>query len=89
MARYLAICSNPGITEEQFRSKFDRIKKWRPDRRTWVIKAYCGYDSGDLVIECETPDKSNFDEWLENTGWNVKSVNEINLIHEAGTVWAL
>ena len=51
MARFVAICEKPGITEAQFTQCFDRMKKWRPDRRTYVVKAYCNLSEGRLVAE--------------------------------------
>ena len=89
MSRYLAICEAPNITEEQFRDKFDRIRKWRPTRRTWVLKAYCSTDQGSVVVECESPEKAPFEEWLANTGWKVNTINDISFIHESGSVWPM
>jgi hypothetical protein len=87
MARYLAIGEKPGLKEEEFRGAFDQIRKWRIDRQSWVIKAYLGTDSGKLVIECETPERARFEEWLSKAGWQVDAIHQIDLIHEAGTVW--
>lgn len=40
MARFIAIHNVPGITEADFRDKLDAVRKWRPDRRTTVLKVY-------------------------------------------------
>ena len=53
MARFIAVHNVPGITEEQFREKLDAVKKWRPDRRTTVLKVYGDLKTGTLVSECE------------------------------------
>jgi hypothetical protein len=87
MARYLAVCEKPGIDEEQFKQAFDRVRKWRIGRRTWVVKAYCDLSTGKLAAECEAPDKAPFEEWLKNNGWKVEEILDVKLIHEAGAVW--
>ena len=40
MARFIAIHNVPGITEEDFRDKLNAVRKWRPDRRTTILKVY-------------------------------------------------
>ena len=40
MARFIAIHNVPGITEEQFRESLGAVSKWRPDRRTTILKVY-------------------------------------------------
>jgi len=87
MARYIAIGEAPGLTEAQFRERFNEVKKWRFDKRSWVVKAYCVLGEGKVVIECETPEKGQFEEWLKKTGWKVNGVYGVNLIHEAGSIW--
>jgi hypothetical protein len=87
MARYLAIGDAPGLDEAEFRGAFDQFKKWRIDRQSWVIKAYLGSDSGKLVVECETPERSRFEAWLKERGWRMDGIYQIDLIHEAGTIW--
>ena len=87
MSRFIAICAEPSITEEQFRETFDRVRKWRADRRTWVVKAYCNLNEGKVLVECEAPERAPFEEWLRNTGWTVDGVYGVDLIHEAGAIW--
>jgi len=87
MGRFIAVCEKPGITEEEFREAFDRVKKWRIDRRTWIVKAYCDLSTGKLVAECEAPEKARFEEWLKNTGWRMDTIYQVNLILEAGSIW--
>lgn len=87
MPRFVAIAEMPRITEQQFRQTFDAVKKWRYERRSWVVKAYCSLSDGKLVVECETADRTSFEQWLKNTGWKVSGVYQVNLIHEAGSVW--
>lgn len=87
MARFLAIGEMPGITEEQFRQNFDTIRKWRPERRTWIVKAYCSLSDGKMAVECETPEQDSFEAWLQKTGWKVDHICRVDLIHEAGAIW--
>ena len=87
MARFVAICEKPGITDSQFRQCFDRMKKWRPARRTYVVKAYCNLSEGKVIAECEAAEKAAFEEWLKSTGWKVNGTYQVNLIHEAGSIW--
>ena len=89
MSRFIAICEMPGITDEQFRQTFDRVRKWRPDRRTWIVKAYCDLSDGRLVVECEAPERASFEGWLSNTHWKVDGIYGVDLIHEAGAVWPM
>ncbi len=87
MARFVALCEKPGITEAQFRETFDRVKKWRPDRRTFIVKAYCDISDGKVIAECEALEKTPFEVWLKGTGWKVNAILPVNFIHEAGSVW--
>ena len=62
MARFMAIHTIPGIIEERFRAALDQVKKWRPDRRTTVLKVYCDLSEGRLISECEAPEQSQFED---------------------------
>ena len=87
MARYLAIGEMPSLDEPQFREALNAHRKWRIDRQSFVVKAYWTRDEHKLVVECETPDKSRFENWLANNGWQVDGIYRVDLIHEAGTIW--
>ena len=87
MARFVAIGEMPNLTETAFREALDRHKKWRFDRQSWVIKAYMSPDDGKLIVECETPEQSRFEEWLKKNGWPYSEIHRVKLIHEGGTVW--
>ena len=89
MTRYVAVCKESKVTDDDFKGRLDRIRKWRPDRRTWIIKAYYARDEGKIIVECETPDKAHFEQWLADTEWPVDDIYEVHLIHEAGTIWPL
>jgi hypothetical protein len=89
MARFVAVSDVPGMTEAQFREALGPVKKWRfgSRRRSWIIKAYCNLDQGKVVVECETPDRAEFEQWLEGTGWKTDDLYPVSFIHEAATIW--
>jgi len=88
MARFLAICSQPGLDEASFRNALGAFNKWRPDRWTFVTKAYACAD-GKIVAECEAREKAHFEAWLKGMGWKVESIHDVNFIHEAGQIWKM
>lgn len=87
MARYVAVSRVPGLTEEKFRSALERVRDWRFERRSWIIKAYFDPSKGEVISECETPEKDRFVEWLEKTGWKTDEILDVTLVHEAGSIW--
>jgi hypothetical protein len=89
MARFVAIAETPGLTEAQFRQTFDRMRKWRPERRTWIIKAYCSLADARVVVECEAPERQPFEAWLQKTGWKIAHLHQVDFIHEAGDIWPM
>ena len=64
MARFLAIHNVSGFTEEQFREKLSTVSKWRPDRRTTILKVYGDSERGKLVTECEAVEQEHFEDWI-------------------------
>mgnify|MGYP001609484332 CR=1 FL=1 len=86
MARFLAVCSQPGVNEAKFKESLGAFKKWRPDRWTFVTKAYACSD-GLVVAECEARQKGDFEQWLKGTGWKVESIHQVDVIHESGQLW--
>ena len=89
MSRFIAIVEKAGLSEDQFRGALNRTGKWRFARRGWVVKAYCALATGKLVVECEAPEQSHFEEWLESNGWQTRDVHRVDFIHEAGAVWPM
>ncbi|MDP2950125.1 MAG: hypothetical protein Q8P22_11375 [Chloroflexota bacterium] len=88
MARFLAICSQPEMNESKFKEALGGFKKWRPDRWTFVTKAYACAD-GKIVAECEAREKAHFEQWLMGTGWKVEGIHDVTHIHEAGQIWKM
>lgn len=89
MPRYLAVADVPGLTEESFREALTPTRKWRFDRQSWVTKAACDLANGRVFVECESSDQSRFEAWLADRSWRTPHIHEIDLIHEAGTVWPM
>ena len=89
MSRFVAIHSVPGITEEAFRDKLDAVKKWRPDRRTTILKVYGDLSTGRLITECEAAEQSHFEDWISLVGWPAESIHQVDMICQVGNIWKL
>ena len=89
MSRCVAIHSVPGITEEAFRDKLDAVKKWRPDRRTTILKVYGDLSTGRLITECEAAEQSHFEDWISMVGWPADSIHQVDMICQVGNIWKL
>ncbi len=89
MARFIAVHNVAGITEEQFREKLDSVKKWRPDRRTTILKVYGDLQSGTLVSECEAVEQAHFEDWMKMVGWPATSIHKVDMICQVGNFWKL
>ena len=87
MTRFVAVHSVPGITEEAFRDKLDAVRKWRPDRRTTVVKVYGDLENGTLVTECEAVEQAHFEDWINMVGWPAQSIHKVDLICQVGNFW--
>ena len=87
MARFIAIHKVPGITEKQFRDKLDAVRKWRPDRRTTVLKVYGDLQEGTLISECEAVEQVHFEDWANQVGWPVLSIHKVDVICQVGNFW--
>ena len=89
MARFIAIHNVPGITEEQFRGSLGSVSKWRPDRRTTILKVYGDLETGRLVSECEAVEQSHFEDWINLVGWPAESIHKVDMICQVGNFWNL
>ena len=89
MARFIAVHQVSGITEAQFRDKLDAVKKWRPDRRTTILKVYGDLASGTLVSECEAAEQQHFEDWITLVGWPATSIHKVDMICQVGNFWKL
>ena len=89
MARFLAIHNVSGLTEEQFREKLSAVSKWRPDRRTTILKVYGDLSRGKLVTECEAVEQEHFEDWIKMTGWPAESIFNVDLVMQVGNIWKL
>ena len=89
MARFIAIHNVPGITEEDFRDKLNAVRKWRPDRRTTILKVYGNLEAGMLVTECEAVEQSHFEDWINLVGWPAASIHKVDMVCQVGNIWKL
>jgi hypothetical protein len=87
MARFIAIHSVPGITEEDLREKLDAVRKWRPDRRTTILKVYGDLQKGMLISECEAVEQAHFEDWIKMVGWPAQSIHQVDMICQVGNFW--
>jgi hypothetical protein len=87
MVRYIAVHHVPGITEEEFRDKLTSVRKWRPDRRTTILKVYADLQHGRLISECEAVERSQFEDWIKEVGWPTESINQVGMIAQVGNIW--
>jgi hypothetical protein len=87
MARFIAVHNVPGITEADFRDKLDAVKKWRPDRRTTILKVYADTSRGKLFTECEAVEQSHFEDWMKMAGWPADEICQVDLIFQTGDMW--
>ena len=68
MPRFMAIHNVSGVSEKEFREKLETVRKWRPDRRTTILKVYGDLEQGKLVTECEAVEQSHFEDWIKMVG---------------------
>jgi hypothetical protein len=87
MARFIAIHNVPGITEADFQEKLNAVRKWRPDRRTTILKVYGDLQKGMLISECEAVEQSHFDDWIEMVGWPAQAIHKVDVICQVGNFW--
>lgn len=91
MARFLATHTIADLTEADLREKLGAytggVAKWRPDRRTTILKVYADPANGKLFTECEAAEQSHFQDWLTLTGWPPESIHQITLIFQTGDLW--
>ncbi len=89
MPRFVAVAEAPNLSEESFRAALGTMRKWRFDRRAWIVKAYSSQSDASVVVECEAPNQAQFEGWLRDSGWQARSIKEVELVFEDGTIWPL
>jgi hypothetical protein len=87
MARFVAIHNVPGITEADFQEKLNAVRKWRPDRRTTILKVYGDLEKGTLISECEAVEQSHFEDWIKMVGWPAQAIHKVDMICQVGNFW--
>ena len=89
MARFMAVVDAPGNTEDEFRDTLGSMRRWRFDKRGWVVKAFCNGRSGKIYLDAEAPSRERLDGWLRERGWQSERIDEIDLIFEEGLLFPL
>ena len=87
MARFMAIHTVRGLTEESFHEALGEVNKWRPDQRTTILKVYCNLHYGKLVSECEAEEQVQFEDWMKQVGWPCDAIYRVDLVHQVGQIW--
>lgn len=89
MARFFAVVDAPVNTEAGFREALTSMRKWRFDKRGWVIKAFCNEAAGKIYVDAEAPTRERFSQWLAEAGWGSASIEEVDLVFEGGLIWPM
>lgn len=89
MARFFAVVDAPSNTESQFREALSSMRKWRFDKRGWVIKAFCNQEAGKIYVDAEVPSRERFAQWLQDAGWSSNRIEEVDLVFEGGLIWPM
>lgn len=89
MARFFAVIDAPNDTETRFREALTTMRKWRFDKRGWVIKAFCNEQAKRIYVDAEAPSRDRFAEWLQQSGLRTSQIEEVNLVFEGGLIWPM
>ena len=88
MARWLAIGTAPGWDDlKTFTAELKETSKWRVNQRTTVTTVFALGD-GRLLAECHSPERTDFEAWLQEKGWKVETLIPIKHIAKTGDVWS-
>lgn len=89
MSRFVAVVNASADAEQQFREALGSMRRWRFDKRGWVVKAFCNARSGKIYIDAEASSREHLDTWLREAGWRAERIDEIDLIFEEGLLFPL
>jgi len=87
MGRWIVIGKVPGWDDlAKFTADLKATNKWRLTPRTTVTSVTALAD-GRMVAECHADNKSDFEPWLQEKGWQVESITPIRYLARTGEVW--
>ena len=89
MARFFAVVEAPQSAEERFREALGSMRRWRFDKRGWVIKAFCNAEAGKIYVDAESPTRERFEQWLRDSGLGDSRIENVDLVFEEGLVWPM
>lgn len=87
MGHWMVIGKVPGWDDlATFTANLKATEKWRLDPRTAVTSVIALAD-GRMLAECHAAHQSDFEPWLQDTGWEVESITPIQHLARTGEIW--
>jgi hypothetical protein len=89
MPRWIAIGTAPGWDDiETFNQEMNDTAQWRPGPRTTITTVYA-LDDGRLLAECHAVEQKDFEDWLQEKGWQTESITPVKYVAKTGSVWEI
>ena len=89
MGHWIVIGKAPGWDDlDTFTANLKETDKWRLNPRTTVTGVIALAD-GRQLAECHADNQSDFEPWLQETGWEVESITPIKHMARTGEIWKL
>ena len=89
MGRWIVIGKAPGWDDlDTFTANLKETDKWRLNPRT-TVTAVIALADGRQLAECHADNQSDFEPWLQETGWEVESITPIKHMARTGEIWKL
>jgi hypothetical protein len=63
------------------------MRKWRFDKRGWVVKAVCTPRNGKIYADAESATRERSERWLAESDWQTERIDEVDLVFEEGLLW--
>ena len=70
----------------RFREELSDSSNWRPNPRT-TVTTVLSLANGSFLAECHAARQEDFETWLENKGWEGKSITPVRYAAKAGSIW--
>ncbi|HJM92498.1 MAG: hypothetical protein QGG19_05935 [Alphaproteobacteria bacterium] len=89
MGHWIVIGKAPGWDDlDTFTANLKETDKWRLNPRT-TVTAVIALADGRQLAECHADNQSDFEPWLQETGWEVESITPIKHMARTGEIWKL
>ena len=87
MGHWIVIGKAPGWDDlDTFTANLKETDKWRLNPRT-TVTAVIALADGRQLAECHADNQSDFEPWLQETGWEVESITPIRHMARTGEIW--